>query len=79
MRNSSFVYCQIPWIYFYAIIKLKCSSLGILSQPHWPRYVRHKLTLSARIRGSWFRIPLEAWMVVSAFILFMLSFVKAEA
>jgi hypothetical protein len=34
----------------------------IIGQSQWSRCIRHKLTSLARTLGSWFRIPLKAWM-----------------
>jgi hypothetical protein len=37
------------------------------SQSQWPRGLRHEMSSPARTLGSWFRVPLEAWLY--AFIL----------
>jgi hypothetical protein len=44
-----------------------------------PRGLRHQLSSPAWTLGSWVRIPLEAWMSVCAFILFVLSCVQVTA
>jgi hypothetical protein len=39
----------------------------------WPRGLRHELSSSARTLGSWVRIPLEVWMSVCVYSVFVLS------
>jgi hypothetical protein len=40
------------------------------SQSQWPRGPRNKLSSLVRTRGSWVRIPLEAWMSVCVYWMF---------
>jgi hypothetical protein len=37
-------------------------------RPQWPRVLRHVRSLADWTLGSWFRIPLEAWMCVRVFL-----------
>jgi hypothetical protein len=39
----------------------------------WPRGLRHELSSFARTLGSWFRIPLDAWMSVCVYSVFVLG------
>jgi hypothetical protein len=41
-------------------------------RPQWPRGVMHESSSLARTPGSWVRIPLEAWMSVSVYSVFLL-------
>jgi hypothetical protein len=41
----------------------------------WPRILGPKMSSPARSPGSWVRIPLEAWMSVCVYSVFVLSFV----
>jgi hypothetical protein len=43
----------------------------------WP--CGHELSSPAQTLGSWVRIALKAWLLVCAFILFVLSYVQAAA
>jgi hypothetical protein len=43
---------------------------GILNQ--WPRGLKHEIFSPAQTLGSWVRIPLEAWMPVSVYSVFVL-------
>jgi hypothetical protein len=38
----------------------------------WPRGLKHELSSPALTLGSWVRIPLEAWMSVCTYSVFML-------
>jgi hypothetical protein len=42
----------------------------------WPRGLRHELSSPAQTLGSWVRIPLEAWMSVCIYTVFVLSCVQ---
>jgi hypothetical protein len=46
---------------------------------HWPRGLRHELSSSAQRLGSCVRIPLEAWMSVCVYSVFVLSCVQVAA
>jgi hypothetical protein len=39
----------------------------------WPRGLRYELSSSAQTLGSWDRIPLEVWMSVCIYSVFVLS------
>jgi hypothetical protein len=54
------------------LIWIQCGS-------QWPRCLRHELSSPARTLGSWVRIPLEAWMSVCVYSVFVLSFVQVAA
>jgi hypothetical protein len=45
----------------------------------WPRVLRHELSSPAQTLGSWVRIPLEAWMSVCVYSVFVLSCVQVAA
>jgi hypothetical protein len=45
----------------------------------WPHSIRHELSSPAQTLGSWFRIPLEAWMSVCVYSVFVLSCVQVAA
>jgi hypothetical protein len=51
----------------------------ILRRLEWPRSLRHELSSSAQTLGSWVRIPLEAWMSVCVYSVFILSGVQVAA
>jgi hypothetical protein len=42
-----------------------------ICRSQWPHGLSHQMSLIVRTLGSWVRIPLKAWMSVSAFILFV--------
>jgi hypothetical protein len=42
------------------------------SRSEWPRGLRHEPSSLARTLGSWVRIPLEAWMPVYIYSVFVL-------
>jgi hypothetical protein len=42
-------------------------------QSQWPRGLRHGLSSLVRTLGSWFRMPLKAWMTVCVYTVFVLS------
>jgi hypothetical protein len=42
------------------------------SPSQWPRSLRHELSSLSRTLGSWFRIPLNAWMSVCVYSVFVL-------
>jgi hypothetical protein len=44
----------------------------------WPRGLRHEPVSPARTLGSWVRIPLEAWMSVCVYSMFVLSCVGSD-
>jgi hypothetical protein len=44
-----------------------------------PRGLRHELSSPAQTLGSWVRIPLEAWMYVYIYSVFVLSCVQVAA
>jgi hypothetical protein len=44
-----------------------------ISQSQWPRHLRHELSLPTETLGSWVWIPLEAWMFVWIYSVFVLS------
>jgi hypothetical protein len=45
----------------------------------WPRGLRNELSSPAQTLLSWFRIPFKAWMSVSVYSTFVLSFVQVTA
>jgi hypothetical protein len=45
----------------------------INSRSQWPRGLRHEMSSPAWTLGSWVRIPLEAWMFVYVYSVFVLS------
>jgi hypothetical protein len=49
------------------------SSIVVYGRSQWPRGVRHQLSSLARTLGSWVRIPLEAWMSVCVYSVFVLG------
>jgi hypothetical protein len=49
------------------------------SRSQWPRGVRHELSSLARTLGSLVRIPLETWMSVCVYSVFVLSCVQVAA
>jgi hypothetical protein len=50
-----------------------------ISPPQWPRGLRHEPSSPGRTLGSWVRIPLEAWMSVCVYSVFVLFFVLVAA
>jgi hypothetical protein len=46
-------------------------------QSQWPRGLRYEMSLPAWTLGSWVRIPLEAWMFVRVYSVFVLSCVSS--
>jgi hypothetical protein len=45
-----------------------------LSRPQWERSLRHEMSSAAGTLELWVRIPLEAWMSVCVYSVFVLSF-----
>jgi hypothetical protein len=45
----------------------------------WQRGLRHELSPPAQTLGSWVRIPLEAWMSVCIYSVFVLSYAQVAA
>jgi hypothetical protein len=50
-----------------------------LFRSQWPRGLRHKPPSPAQTLGSWVRIPLEAWMFVRVYSVFVLFCVYVAA
>jgi hypothetical protein len=50
-----------------------------LSRSQWPRCLRHEPSSPDRTLGSWVRIPLNAWMSVCIYFIFMLFCVLTAA
>jgi hypothetical protein len=44
----------------------------------WRRGLRHELSSPAQTLGSWVRIPLEAWIYVCIYSVFVLPYVQEE-
>jgi hypothetical protein len=44
-----------------------------MRRSQWPRGVRHELSSFARTLGLWLRIPLQAWMSVCVYSVFVLG------
>jgi hypothetical protein len=49
-----------------------------LCRSQWPRGLRHEMTSPAWTLGSWVRIPLETWMFVCVYSVFVLSCVGSS-
>jgi hypothetical protein len=49
-----------------------CDCITIQIRSQWPRGLRHELSSPAQTLGSWVWIPLEAWMCVCAYSVFVL-------
>jgi hypothetical protein len=47
--------------------------LDVTYRSQWARGLRHELSSLARTLGSWVRIPLEAWMSVCVYSVFVLG------
>jgi hypothetical protein len=60
-----------------ALINYSCRDTEGRSQ--WQHGLRHEHSSPARILGSWIRIPLEAWMSVCVYSVFVLLCVEVEA
>jgi hypothetical protein len=45
----------------------------------WPHRLRHELSLPSQSPGSWVRIPLEVWMSVCVYSVFLLSCMQVAA
>jgi hypothetical protein len=50
-----------------------------MNRSQWPRSLRHEPSSPDRILGSWVRIPLEEWMSVCIYSVFVLLCVQVEA
>jgi hypothetical protein len=48
-------------------------NLNMCSLSQWPHGVKHELSSSARMLGSWGRIPLEEWISMCVCCVFVLS------
>jgi hypothetical protein len=46
-----------------------------IGRARWPRGLRYELSSPARTLGSWVRIPLEAWMSVCIYSVFVFCYV----
>jgi hypothetical protein len=53
-------------LYLFILLEDYCRS-------QWPRCLRHELYSPARTLGSWVPIPLEAWMFLYIYSVFVLS------
>jgi hypothetical protein len=51
----------------------------ITRQSQWLRGLRHELSSPAQTLGLWVRIPLEAWISVCVYSVFVLSCVQVVA
>jgi hypothetical protein len=49
-----------------------------MSITQWPRGLRHELFLTAQTLGSWIRIPLETWMFVHVYSVFVFPCVSSR-
>jgi hypothetical protein len=47
-----------------------------MGRSQWPRGIRHELSSPVQTLGSWVQIPLEAWMPVCVYSVFVLSSVQ---
>jgi hypothetical protein len=54
-----------------------CMVLAVMHRSQWSRGLRHEMSSPAWTLGSWVRIPLEAWMFVCVYSVFLLSCVVA--
>jgi hypothetical protein len=63
------------------VIFLQINLLIVNHLSQWPRCLRNELFSPTRMQSLWVRIPLEVWLSVCAFILFvrMLTYVQVEA
>jgi hypothetical protein len=64
------IYIDIELIYLFSKYFI------VLSQ--WPRGLRHELSSLARTLRSWAQIPLEAWMSVCVYSVFVLFYEQAS-
>jgi hypothetical protein len=55
------------------IFVIKAPVNQLTGRPQRPRSLRHEMSSLARTLGSWVRIPLEAWMSVCVYSVFMLG------
>jgi hypothetical protein len=63
---------QLRYLSFQTEITIKfffCTCAGC--QLHWPRGLRHEPFWTARTVGTWIRIPLEAWMSVCVYSVYV--------
>jgi hypothetical protein len=51
----------------------------IQCRSQWPRGLRHELSSPVQTLGSWVRIPLETWMSLCVYSVFVLSCVQVAA
>jgi hypothetical protein len=51
----------------------------ISGRSHWPHGLRHELSSAAQTLVSWVQIPLETWMSVCVYFVFMPSSVQVAA
>jgi hypothetical protein len=49
-----------------------------LCRSQWPRGLRHVMSSSTQALGSWVRIPLEAWMSVQVYFVFVFSCIGSD-
>jgi hypothetical protein len=52
---------------------LFCNTIKKRCRSQWPRGLRHEPSSPAQTLGSWVRIPLEAWISVCVYSVFVLS------
>jgi hypothetical protein len=64
------------WIYISAswehLLGLSAMSIGLKCRSQWPRGLRYEMSSPAWTLGSFVRIPLEAWMFVCVYSVFVL-------
>jgi hypothetical protein len=63
----------------YSLSVVTCIIGCFESRSQWPRCLRRELSSLAQTLGKWVRIPLEAWMSVSVYSVFVLSCVYVAA
>jgi hypothetical protein len=74
---SFMIKLNIPVNYWWTLFKHNHRQVHRPSQ--WPRGLRHELSTPAKTLGSWVRIPLEAWLFVCIYSVFVLSCVQVAA
>jgi hypothetical protein len=50
-----------------------------MCRSQWPRGLRHEMSSSGQTLGASIRIPLEAWMFICVYSVFVLSSVQVAA
>jgi hypothetical protein len=65
-----------PLIVTYDAVIYKITCISLLSRSQWPRGLRHELSSPGQTLEPWVPLPLEVWIFVYIYSVFLLSCVQ---